>query len=326
MNSRKIQKTGGSSYTVTLPKQWTESHKLGNKSQLVYYQYPTGQLVFVPNKETENNPAELNLEALNLAQIEREIVSMYLSGSDEIRLYTDSISTDQRNLIRKLVAKFIGFELYDSDSKHITLKNVAGSVLDIKESLKRMLTLISSMYLDGCKAFQTKNEDLAKDIIDRDIDVDRIHLYIKRQYGLHLKNLTPYEEKQLTLLDLSYANSVGMRLERIADHLVKIAKVLVLVDKTSAKNIFKNYLDKNDILNYLELLESAVLDINREKAHKILDLCKKENKYKFLNQKIENMDSVDMLVADSIDRIRSYTANVAEEILDATVNRQWMAF
>lgn len=56
--------------------------------------------------------------------------------------------------------------------------------------------------------------------------------------------------------------------------------------------------------------------IDKRRAHEILDMYDSINKNDFINKKISEKPSSNILLEDSIERIRSYIANIAEETIN----------
>ena len=59
MESRKLQKTGGSTLIVSLPKKWAKKNKLSSGSEVKLLQQPNGTMTIDPgqsNPNKENKP------------------------------------------------------------------------------------------------------------------------------------------------------------------------------------------------------------------------------------------------------------------------------
>ena len=59
-----------------------------------------------------------------------------------------------------------------------------------------------------------------------------------------------------------------------------------------------------------------IKNLDKRKAHELLDYFDTFNKNDFINKTIINKSSINILIEDSIERIRSYIANIAEETIN----------
>ncbi|MBU1117547.1 hypothetical protein KKD37_01130 [Patescibacteria group bacterium] len=317
MEKRNIQKTGGSSFSLTLPKTWIVNNCLENGGEVEIYTRNQKQLIIQPPKLVHSQSAILAIENLPDSHIYRELIGLYISGVDEINVTAKFISYEQKSLVRLICSKLIGFELFEESSNRILLKNVASPTITSKEYLNKMHQIIRSMFDDMVKAVDNFDRNLAKDIIGRDIEIDRIHLMIFRQFNSILTTMVSENSTDISVIKLHYYELVGLRLERLADHIVKIA---IMVSKLKDKqkivlNKFEHaYLTKTSI--YLDTLPSIIFNLDKQAAHEILDIFDSRKDNDFIYRKIENVFSINILIRESVERIRSYVSNIAEETLN----------
>ena len=317
MEMRGLQKTGGSSYLVTLPKQWVLGHSLANKGIVEIYSHPSGQLILRPHLTQQSQSAVLTIDYLSDARIEREMIGLYVAGVESILVEARSITYEQRALIRSVSYKLIGFELFDETSQRMTLKNVSNSTVAPAEYVNRILGIVRAMYEDIQLVMRTGDKRLARDIIERDVEVDRIHLVILRQFNQMLQKLVGFGQNELSLFDLHYYEIVSLRLERIADHIVRIAQTISLL-REKEKVVLNKFEHANvvQLVEYLNILEKTISSLDKQQAHKLIDMYDSRKKNDFLSQRIIHRSSLNILIEDSIERIRGYISNIAEETIN----------
>lgn len=326
METRSIQKTGGSSFTLTLPKSWVIQNKLEQNGIVDIHSRNSIQLVVQPHILTKNHTVFLSIDYLTDSQIVRELIGMYISGVDEIPVTAKSISYEQRTLIRSTSYKLIGFEFFEESSDRILLKNVASSTITASEYISKMFGIIRSMFNDIVKVIDTSDRKLARDITERDVEVDRIHLIILRQFNTILNTMVSEKPIDLPVIDLHFYELAGLRLERIADHIVRIASMISLLKDN--EKITLNKFEHADLLRvkkYLDALPKIIFSLDKRAAHKILDLYEGRKKNEYINRTITNKRSINILIQDSIERIRGYVSNIAEETINYS-NIQNFAF
>lgn len=317
MEIRNLQKTGGSSYNITLPKQWIKTLKLTEKDQLEIFHQNKHQLGIRPHKSGDLSTATLFINNLSNEQISREIIAYYLSGVSEINTQANTMSYELRSLIRNVSNKLVGFEIFDSTGNNIILKNVSNNTVPVSDYAVKMTNIISSMYEDMQTALLSNNKILARDIIDRDVEVDRIELVMIRQLNILLYSLFPTEASDTFLLERHYYEHIAIRLERIADHIVRISNTFLQLKERDPLIITKPEKDRiSKIYKYLVSCSEMIKNLDKKKAHELLDYFDTFNKNDFINKTIVNKSSINILIEDSIERIRSYIANIAEETIN----------
>lgn len=317
MEKRNIQKTGGSSYTLTLPKSWVVQNNLDLNGTVEIYTRNKRQLVIQTPKTVQNMTAVLNINNLEDTHLTRELIGMYISGVDEIIIISRSISYEQRTLIRSICSKLIGFELFEESSDRILLKNVASPTITSVEYLKKMYQMVRAMFGDVVRCVDNSDRRLSKDIIGRDIEIDRIHLVIFRQFNSILNTMVSDDLQGISITELHYYELAALRLERLADHIVRIATMVsVLKDKEKILLNKFEYANLIKTIRYLDALPMIIFNQNKDVAHEILDLHDMRKKNEFINKKIKNKSSVNILIRNSIERIWSYVSNIAEETIN----------
>lgn len=317
MEIRSLQNTGGSSYIVTLPKNWVIQHNLASKKQLRIYDTGHGPLILHPHSEDQSKKVTLDIFYLSNQIIERELIGLYLSGVDDIHLVAQSITYEQRSVIRSIAKKLFGFEIMHETGQLIQLKYIATNKISTEMYVEKMMLMTYSMFQDTQEAVLKNDRNLARDIIERDIEIDRIHLIIIREFKSQLVRMIPTSNSHLKLTDLHYHEHVAIRIERIADHIVRIATTLNHLPKHTNIHLNTHDLAKLKKLHeYFMLIKEALFPLTPKKAHQLLDLFHSIPKADYLTTKNISKPASHLIILDSIDRIRSYCANIAEEIIN----------
>jgi len=233
MEIRKLQLTGGSSLAITLPKKWADHFGLKSKDTVVIYSQKSGALIIQPARHKKQLlKTVLKIDDFTKDMLTREIIAHYISGSDEVTIKSKKITHDQRNRIREVSHSLIGYEIIDESSEEVSIKNIFDATkFPIIQNVGKMFVITKSMFNDAIKAIAQNNKPLARDVIDRDFEVDKLQLAIMRQFYTLIQGRVYDEEIGLSQMDLNYYENVATQLERIADHAVKIAKAVITADK-----------------------------------------------------------------------------------------------
>lgn len=325
MEKRKLQRTGGMSHTVTLPKQWLSRHQLDTGDSIIVSERESGALTLRPADRGGSNSGMLSADGLPSEHLVREIIAHYLSGTDTVRIQARRLSPMTRKVIRDLTRSLVGLQIVDESENEIVLRNVFdSSKLSIQETIANMFRLASSMVVDALTAVAKSDRALARDCIDRDVEVDKLKLAITRQRHLLLLDKVSEEDMGLGSADLNYAQHLSAQLERVADHAVKIAHVAVAGGGATndAAKLAAGPLSKR-IVTLLSNAGTMVRTLEKSLAHSILDTHLEMEKSAFLAKKtLENQSPLAIIVRDSLDRIRGYVMNMAELTLDQAVMKE----
>ena len=112
MEIRKLQKTGGASLSVTLPKKWAEGFKLKGHDQVSVHVRKSGSLMLRPLKLKEQIfRSHLDATGLKGRQLNRELIAHFIAGADEIQITAEAFKPEQRRNIRDTIQSLAGFEI-----------------------------------------------------------------------------------------------------------------------------------------------------------------------------------------------------------------------
>jgi len=336
--TRKLQITGGSTYVLSLPKGWVTQNGLDKGSQLLIRQEENGTLAVLP---PELAKPERTDEALikvspedNSEALIRKTVSVYLLGYNIIHIRAkdqqEEVSSMQRNAVKTFARNMlVGTEIVTDTSKDLTLQVLLSyPELSVPSALRRMTIITASMHKDAITALRNIDYQLAKNVRATDYEVNRFHLYIIRQLKMAIQNPRIITEIGLkTPKDCLGYRLVTKMVERTADHATNIAKKVQLLKKQLDEEFLQSIKEMNEVA--ISSFETAIESLFRRdyeladsvisKANKIVSLEKKA----LLSSKetdIEEAANV-RLVIESVRRIVEYSTDIAEIVLNMTVEK-----
>jgi phosphate uptake regulator len=196
--------------------------------------------------------------------------------------------------------------------------------LSVENALRRMCLIAISMHEDATQALRELDKKLAQDVIALDDEVDRFSLYIIRQ-------LKAAVQSESILKDIGLSNQrdcLGYRVivksvERIADHAVKIAENVVVLNKKINDSISQKISDMSsfamsvfdDSTKALYKKDYLLADNVVAKAKTIVRM---ENEIiKAIAKKLEPSEvSSIRLILESIRRTAEYASDIAEIVLN----------
>ena len=316
-----MQKTGGSSFTLTLPKKWTTQNGLKSKDTVSVYPQGLNSLLIRVNGSLLPQRAQISLTNLTPDMITRETMALYIAGADEIEFTSNrNLSQPERSHIRQITQKLMGFEMISEASDKIVIHNIFDTAkLPITATIDKMFITAQAMFTDAIQAALALDTKSAADVTDRDHEVDKLYLTINRQFNALLTDKVTESEIGLTRVDLNFYTRVARRIERIADHAVKITQTSQrATPPANLKYHRKAAAELNALLQSVQLM---IKNLDKSLAHQILT-TDVETLVKYKQQPSAQKSTTDVHLEISLDRVHANITNLAEATLDYVALRQ----
>jgi phosphate uptake regulator len=234
MEIRKVQVTGGSSYIVSLPKDWVLSSNIKKNDPLGLIVQKDGTLLVTPRIDA--GAAQRTKEFLVSATTDQAflyhcLVGAYIAGYTTITLKAQGrMPPAIRIRVREFTQMAIGQEVVEETETSITIKDLLNPVeMPFEQTITRMAVIVRGMHQDGIEALQSGTQKLAEDVIERDNDVDRLHRLIARQCHLVLRDPAVSRRMGATSVEAMRYFLTSRIIERIGDHGVRIAKSAIVL-------------------------------------------------------------------------------------------------
>ena len=330
METRKVQVTGGSTYTVSIPKNWATENGIEAGSTVAFHP-DNDTLVLTRQTDEGHTEGQLDVSSLEGDDLVRAVMTMYVSGFDVITLSADRITTAQRRFIRDATSNIVGLEVLEETSDRVVLQDLLdSSELSIHNAITRMRLIATSMLDDGVTALVENDTDLAHDVIERDSDVDRLWYLVSRIFRATLRSPTAAEELGLPRETCFDYHSSARQLERVADHAAKIAQVsldLETVPPEVGTEIRKLHSEAATVIEDAmdALLEDDPDDGTRlanDARNAVLEIDEYTRDVDELLHDLEPEDAQNLgLVVDSLSRSADYGGNIAETALQKAAPR-----
>jgi len=121
MDIRKIQRTGGGTYIVSLPKRWVDIVAVTNGTNVGITIRPDGPLIMTPDiSSSYPSKKQLDVTGKHGEPMVREIFASYIAGFNLIELISPRISIEQKQTIRQITHEFIGPEIIEDTAVRMT--------------------------------------------------------------------------------------------------------------------------------------------------------------------------------------------------------------
>ena len=334
MEIRKVQITGGSSYIVSLPKQWIRSANIQKNDPVGLIVQPDGSLLVTPKISGESTHRTRVFEvgvATDRTYLLRLLVGAYVAGFTTIRLEAKGrLPPFVLQLVREFTQMAIGQEVVGETDSSITIKDLLNPAeMPFENTIKRMHLLARGMQHDAMAAMRGRDADLAGDVIGRDTEVDRLHWLVARQKNLILIDAALSRRMGIPPNRAAYYFQVSRIVERIADHATRVAQnALALIDR-EADPATLDLMDEASALA-LEIFSWSMEafhtgDIRKANAtlQRVRDL---EEKTGDISTRVLGFEAVAAIptgqIVDSIRRIGEYSGDICEAVINYTVGQE----
>lgn len=336
--TRKIQFTGSSSYTVCLPKQWIMELGLKQGDQIRMVRKGSSTLeIYPPKFESRIQKKEEAIIEISddeeSSSIVRKLISLYFLGFKTIivKPKNDRLSAHQRNSVKSAVKRMLmGSEIIADSSEGIIIQVLVNLLeLSVDGAFKRMIHLAKSMSSDAILAVKENNLELAQEVINTDDEVDKFGFYIIRQLKIAIQN-----EHMLKEMGFRNArNCLGYRLvvkniERTGDHAAFIAKDLLEFKKPVKKEILQKLQEMNEFC--LSVLDDSCLALFKEDYNqaeqtitKIEQITKYEKKVRDASKLLKDDEEIYRVrrMTENIRRVSEYASDIAEIVLNMNIEK-----
>jgi len=328
-----MQLSGGSTYIISLPKDWIEELKIKVGENVTIIKNSNQSLTLIP-KEGENRTEKSTAVIFSSQKdsgesIKRKIIAAYLSGYKTIKIKTKGmrILPEHSRSIRELVrSTMIGTEIVESSSETITIQILTRlPELSFDTALKRMYLMANNMVIEAIESIEHTDIIHADEVVNMDDEVDRFSLYMRRNLVLAVGNENILQDMGLRKpSDCLGHRAIVSRIERIADHASLIAKRIKFIeDKIDSKTFAKIKKLSEKSLEVFEKSIAAVQEHNFEKgekvAEKVNDVIDEEKQIMGKIKETEKNATIIRFVLEDLRRIAEYSIDIAEVSIDENI-------
>ncbi len=302
MEYRKIQLTGDSTFTVSLPKEWIKRNKLGKGDLLTVVE--KGNEVQLKLKEEKEKDAEIKIKTKDAEFLSRLLITKYIQGFDTIVFSSkDHLDPKIREQLIKASTVLIGLEPFGETKDTITFRMLMKGGRNLMESIERMhdLSILSLKELMEDLENESYDENILNGIIQRDNEIDKFYFLILRQ----LSATNGFE----AIIWAQIAKSI----ERISDHIETIAGLT-----KEGKRMKKE--DLGVFRQLIDLYGDAMLTLKNRDLSMAEDILTKIEQIRVTGTSLkDNLDSVgkkNILVYASLRRIAEYISDISESAIN----------
>jgi phosphate uptake regulator len=332
---RKLQMTGGSTYILSLPKNWVLRNQLKKGSSMTVREEEDGSLSVAPSKlEKKEKQDEAYIKVStndNPNAVMRTAISAYLAGYNILHVKAQgqqTLPSNLRNHLKNFARNYlVGTEIVIDNPTNLTLQVLLNyPELTVQHALSRMAIIATSMHREAMLSLKQLDYVAAKAIIQTDREVNRFGLYIVRLLKLAVSD--PRIVKEIGLNNqkecLGY-RLIAKSVERTADHATKIAENVLLLKTPVNEKLLERLSQLSNLA--VSMFEDAVQalfkgDYNLAETviEKIVQIQKLEKEAVLLSHNVGIEETASLrLIIESVRRTAEYASDIAEVVLNINV-------
>lgn len=309
MIRRKIQLIAGTTYSVSLPKDWVKKNSLKEKNEVVMFENNDRTLVISPNsiKEKKLNSISLNIDDY-VHDIDQILFALYYLGIEDINLFSKKeLSKETKSRIRKTLTHMSGTEISYEDKQRITIKVFLDrSKISINQIIYRIYLILELSVTNLLENFDINEIKMNEN------EIDRLYHLTAKIVSLSLIDsnvLHSSEIKNVSLIPSYFL--IAKRLENVADNINHLS---VYIEKNKV-----NFENKKEILQFVKDELGRSISFLIGKQAKLFEKIKKEQVIK-INALIYKLK--DKTIINYLEDIIRYIVDIEEEIVNISFYKQ----
>lgn len=331
--TRRMQLSGGSTYIISLPKDWIEELKIKVGENITIVKNSNQSLTLFPreqNDERETTAVIYSSQKDSGDSVKRKIIAAYLAGYKIIQIKTKGmkIPAEHSRSVRELVrSSMIGTEIVESSSETMTIQILTRlPELSFETALKRMYLMANNMVKESIEALEEADTTHAEGVVNMDDEVDRFGLYMRRNLVLAVENENILQDMGLKRpSDCLEYRTIVSKIERIGDHASLIAKRIKFIEESIDPKIINKIKKLSE--KSLEVFEEAITAVQNHDFQKGENVAEKVSKVieeeKEIMSKIkenEKNSTIIRFVLEDLRRIAEYSSDIAEVAIDENIH------
>lgn len=295
---RKLQLIGGSSYMVSLPKDWVKENALKQGDEIVLEienkvitLYPKGFKEDIRTSKVEIS----DLRRYDEKFLRRFIYALYIQGVDEIRITDKNLGPRLISKISEVVKSLIGMEIIDASDK-VVLKCLTVTDFDVYGVVKRMTQIVLTMMETLIESIRMKNFTALEELKNLEDDTDRLYLLaVRQEHRLIREFSSPVRWNELRLI--LGIRTVAKLIEEIIDNLDNFSNYIQVVSEKE-----------------LETLESFLIELTE--AFKMVSKAYFNSELETSEDSIRLLEEIEKKITDRIDGTPQYRLSL-ESLISA---------
>lgn len=328
---RKLQSTGGSTFTVSLPKPWVLAQGLKARDSLRMDWRPSGALRVTPLDATGAvlQKAFFSTKSLPEDSLHDHLMGAYISGADEIVI---EFQTKEQKHVNGQIRRFLrctrGFEIMEEHPSSVQLKclmNVGD--MPLHASLNRMYLQVTSLTRDILSVFEGGPREYLSDAEERENEVDALLYLIERQMRILLDSHLVATRLNLTRTEAVEYSNLARSLERMMDHAYTIASLILdhpkltknMIDMAPLEQLPVWQASLKELMINIRTRDSTRIEHARHELKSAQRRLMEHEQHVLRDHRLNEWMAFDLRLSESVRRLCAYARDFGEILLNMKV-------
>jgi len=287
MESRKVQRVGYSTLSVSLPKDWVNDSGLKQGDLVMLLPEKDGSLKLIPSsmveRKTQTEEYIINSDLCSEpGMLERLIVGNYILARDVFSVVSSTrISRMHIDEVRKITHRLMGLGIVQETPEQIDLQcSIDPTRFKIDMLMRRLSVIASTIHKEAMQALTESDKELADDAIRREDEADMMYWLALRLLVSAQRDRTTADKIGLEEIShILYFTLIIRYLELIADRSEYIAEMAIELQTRGKERASKQLVTR--IANMGELTHNVFLKAmdcvfngNIEVANDLLEMAR----------------------------------------------------
>ena len=229
METRKLQRVGGGTYTVSIPKGWAVEHGLEAGSEIHLYAHADGSIVVRSAEKDGGELGSIEVAVDGPGQVARALRAAHAVGYQSVTLrpagYRGSFTDEQRRAARRTKRHLVGTEIVVESADEVVLRNLLDAAdVSVRQSVVQLQYVALSAHRSATGAF-LDGEPADRDRLgERAEEADRLAEMVTRHLGRSLISMEEVDRLGVDRPALFDYYATARELARVADLAVSIGR------------------------------------------------------------------------------------------------------
>jgi phosphate uptake regulator len=226
---RKVQLAGNSTFVVSLPKEWALEQDLESGMSMHLYPHEDRVVASAETVSDRDRSVAIDATAVDDDAVLGRVHAAYVVGYDRIAITgVCDLASETRRTLDRTVGRLVGVEILEDTGDRIVIRDLLNvDDVSLPQTLVQTRQLALEMHADALEALRRDDEELARRVIARDDDVDRLFAFVSRGFHRGLEDVYEINRQGTDRTSAFRDYRIARQLERVADHAERIATVAV---------------------------------------------------------------------------------------------------
>lgn len=181
METRKVQLTGSSTFTISLPKGWASEQGIEPGMRLGLHPSGDGALVIDTGRAADARSTTVDCSGRSAAAVSRTVLACYAAGFDSVTLAFEDDAGERRRTVSRTVDRLVGLAVVHESATEIRLRNLLDAPeLSIERTIVQLQYGALSMQQSAFGALGRESGEHVADVRDRADAVERRFAVVDR--------------------------------------------------------------------------------------------------------------------------------------------------